>query len=821
MRYIPFVCCHLWLLCSLLSASEEPLEQRSHSSYSVLGSTTSGDLDAKLLDWWGSAKYAIYERNVEHDERNAGFELSTTVNHTITQVMSKVLARHLSGKPCISLPVNVSLHAWRYNQDSLESCLNNLSADAREGSSCTITCHDFSTLSTTLVCSKTESGWRLLGDAAENQCRWIMDSRVRNTTGGLVQGLLRPMSWKLADGQVQSGLVRTFWGIPYAERPARFAMARPLSSRWSGVQLIDYYNVDRNDSQRMHCLDGAPGDVFHGSEDCLFVDVHTPPNVSASLMPVLVWIFGAGFFMGDGWQNGHMDLASLAFRQGVVVVQISSRTAAMGHWAHPALSREYGDGSVGNIGARDQRMALRWVRENIEAFGGDPMRVTLAGHSSGAFNTFFHLLSPGSQGLIHGAILESPAVDSGWYWQNKEQAYEFYAKYGAALGCPEDDGSGSQIACLRSLPGKAFTDFVNRQAGLLKDRLQNSSDIGSGGLWGMIEAAYTAVLRSFEPAGLQRGDKSILANPLWPLLCFGMIVDGSPAGLPAAPRDLYEKGAFADVPIYMNHEADEGTLFGAMAMPFFPWTKHVSLTNAAVDSVLKWAFNSNARESEDMLTLYPHTWLSIPLPRLNQAITDAVFKCPIRRFAHVAAKRHPGKFFWAEHTFIASHSKSTAMALLHKDAGWFLGAHHCLPSIELMGFKFAPGQVQWNDDLQKDHRIINCHFALMVHCGAPGATPGTAECLPELPPPLTCQGLLTDELRPFPSYDSSTDVRQQLHPRMHDPIVPSNDENEKCRFWDEASPMVLIKNNCRSCSTGQSVGSGNYTEDGMHHEVLV
>eukprot|EP00928_Gymnodinium_smaydae_P015559 TRINITY_DN15761_c0_g1_i2.p1 TRINITY_DN15761_c0_g1~~TRINITY_DN15761_c0_g1_i2.p1 ORF type:complete len:807 (+),score=64.28 TRINITY_DN15761_c0_g1_i2:47-2467(+) len=775
-------------------------------------SETQGDVKdeqdaADLREWWGNASQEIYSKNVEHDVRGVGYELSKSLNDTIQDVTTKVLAQHAAGKACASLPVNIALHAWRYDQDVLDSCLHSLGANVHEGASCTMPCYDFPNLSATLVCSHTSSGWRLLGNPPEGQCRWTLESDVRNTTGGLVQGLVRPMRGVFADEHVEAGHVRTYWGIPYAKSLARFGLARPLASRWNGIHKVDYYDFDREDSKRMHCLDGVPSEGFHGTEDCLYLDVHVPPSRSSQLLPVLVWLFGSGFFMGDAWQDGHLDLASLAFRQGVVVVQVSSRTAALGHWAHPALSREYGDGSVGNIGARDQRLALKWVQANIEALGGDPARVTLAGHSSGAFNTFFHLLSPQSRGLIHGAILESPALDSGWYWQSKEDAYTFYSQYGAALGCPVDDGSGSQIACLRSLPTQDFVDFVSKQANALVNALKNTTDLGTSGLWDLVKTVYEVRFRKFEPTGLQVGDGSILSNPLWPLLCFGMIVDGSEAGLPAPPRQLYERGLSADVPVYMNHESDEGTIFGLLAVAMFPWSKHLSLTNDACDGILSWAFNANASETEALLSLYPHTNLEIPLDRVSTAISDGVFKCPIKRFARAMAQRSPRNIFWAEHTFVESDNHNAFTALLHKDAQWFLGANHNLPSCHLVGFDFAPTFFNWNDESQKNHRMMNCHFALMVHCGEPGATPGTSECLPSLPAPLACQGLLDEELRPFPPYDPLSGERHQLHPFKHDPIRPTDDELEKCSFWDTAPTTALIQGNCRGCASVRTTDS--------------
>ncbi|CAE8648931.1 unnamed protein product [Polarella glacialis] len=253
-------------------------------------------------------------------------------------------------------------------------------------------------------------------------------------------------------------------------------------------------------------------------------------------------------------------------------------------------------------------MALRWVQANIKGFGGDPGRVTLSGHSSGAFGVAFHLMSPASKGLFQGAITESATWDSGWYFQDKASAFTFYAELGEALSCPQDSSLGSsssaQLQCLRGLPQQAFFNFSQAQVVALTKRVTHDSKAMDA--WTVIEAVLSTMgaAGGIHKTGLLPGDSSILASPLWPALPVGIIVDGTDTGLPAPPRELYETGRIHEVPIYVNHEAHEGTLFAAILV-VYPWYKSPTLTHAAVDTMISWGTGDNATFSKQVVNLYP------------------------------------------------------------------------------------------------------------------------------------------------------------------------------------------------------------------------
>nr|XP_020740635.1 cocaine esterase isoform X2 [Odocoileus virginianus texanus] len=200
--------------------------------------------------------------------------------------------------------------------------------------------------------------------------------------------------------------VHTFLGIPFAKPPVgplRFAPPEPPES-WSGVKDVT--------SQPAKCLQDVDGmkrmtDKLWNvtlpstsmSEDCLYLNIHTPAHShKGSNLPVMVWIHGGGFVLG---MASMYDGSALAAFEDVVVVVIQYRLGLLGFFST-------GDKhATGNWGFLDQVAALRWVQQNIAYFGGDPGRVTIFGESAGGISVSLHLMSPMSQGLFHGAIMES------------------------------------------------------------------------------------------------------------------------------------------------------------------------------------------------------------------------------------------------------------------------------------------------------------------------------------------------------------------------------------------------------------------------------
>jgi para-nitrobenzyl esterase len=144
------------------------------------------------------------------------------------------------------------------------------------------------------------------------------------------------------------------------------------------------------------------------SEDCLYLNVWSPAKSSDERLPVLVYFYGGGFMAGDGSEPRY-DGESMA-RNGIVALTVNYRLNIFGFFAHPELSKESPHKASGNYGLLDQAAALRWVQENIAAFGGDPDKVTIAGESAGSVSVSAQMVSPLSKGLIAGAIGESGSI---------------------------------------------------------------------------------------------------------------------------------------------------------------------------------------------------------------------------------------------------------------------------------------------------------------------------------------------------------------------------------------------------------------------------
>ncbi|MBN8816226.1 MAG: carboxylesterase family protein [Sphingomonas sp.] len=213
---------------------------------------------------------------------------------------------------------------------------------------------------------------------------------ILNASAGSVKGL-------------RSGNANVFLGIPYAAPPIgerRWQPPAPLP-RWRGVRAAQTMGVA--------CMQPpmAPGPYDRGrvpmSEDCLTLDVTAP--ASARNAPVMVWIHGGTLIWGSG-HSAMYDGREFA-KRGIVLVSINYRLGVLGYLAHPELSKESPDGVSGNYGLLDQIQALKWVRANIAAFGGNPRNVSIFGESAGALSVEYLLASPLARGLFAKAIVES------------------------------------------------------------------------------------------------------------------------------------------------------------------------------------------------------------------------------------------------------------------------------------------------------------------------------------------------------------------------------------------------------------------------------
>jgi para-nitrobenzyl esterase len=239
----------------------------------------------------------------------------------------------------------------------------------------------------------------------------VMRTVVRS---GLVAGLV--LGTAHADDATRvktaSGIVRgsardavvSFKGIPFAAPPVgalRWKPPQPVQS-WSGVRAATSYGADC--MQIPFPEDAAPLGV-KPDEDCLYLNVWRPERAASGKLPVMVWIYGGGFVNG-GSSPAVYDGSAFA-RDGVVLVSFNYRLGNFGFFAHPALSAEQAQGPLVNYAFMDQIAALKWVQNNIAAFGGDPRNVTIFGESAGGTSVHALMTSPLARGLFQKAIVES------------------------------------------------------------------------------------------------------------------------------------------------------------------------------------------------------------------------------------------------------------------------------------------------------------------------------------------------------------------------------------------------------------------------------
>ncbi|HEY3757482.1 MAG TPA: carboxylesterase family protein [Opitutaceae bacterium] len=236
-----------------------------------------------------------------------------------------------------------------------------------------------------------------------------------------------------------------FRGIPYARPPVgdlRWREPMPALP-WAGVR--DAVHSGSPASQPKLGWNDAMAEASR--EDCLYLDVWTPHYPAASRLPVMVWFHGGANVAGSGGFDPLYRGRSLISHR-VVLVVVEYRLGILGFFAHPELTAESGHQASGNYGLMDQVAALRWVRDNIAAFGGDASRVTVFGQSAGGTDTAVLMASPLIRGLFSGAIDESGPLPSYSQTPSLADAEKAGTEVAAELHAP----ASAAIACLRSLP---------------------------------------------------------------------------------------------------------------------------------------------------------------------------------------------------------------------------------------------------------------------------------------------------------------------------------------------------------------------------------
>ena len=280
------------------------------------------------------------------------------------------------------------------------------------------------------------------------------------------------------EGIADNGL-KIYKGIPFAQPPLgalRWKAPQPPQS-WEGVKECKNFGPSpiQNSPKPFLCWTeefiAKPEPL---SEDCLYLNVWTPAKKANEKLPVFVWIYGGGLSSGSANCDIY-DGAELA-KQGIVFVSLNYRVGVLGFMAHPELSAESGHNASGNYGFMDQLQALKWINENIAAFGGDPDNVTIAGQSAGSFSVNAQIASPLAKGLFQKAICQSGGILGGRLMQNLSDA----EKQGQQFMELAEAGS---IEELRNIPAI---------------KLQEISNSPEAGRFGVVTDGYFLPERLFE-----------------------------------------------------------------------------------------------------------------------------------------------------------------------------------------------------------------------------------------------------------------------------------------------------------------------------------
>ncbi|MHA1843002.1 MAG: carboxylesterase/lipase family protein [Promethearchaeota archaeon] len=389
---------------------------------------------------------------------------------------------------------------------------------------------------------------------------------VLNTKKGKIKG-------------IQEANYQAFLGIPYAKAPTgklRFQEPQPMEA-WENIRDCTKFGP----IAPQHQADMPPINQPE-SEDCLYLNVWTP-KADDQLRPVMAWIHGGAFLIGAG-SRPRLNGARLASFGDVVVVTFNYRMGSLGFLNLPWIPP--------NLGIQDQIAALKWIKENIKAFGGDPNNITIFGESAGGGSVSILLAIPTARGLFHRAIMESGVASPLDY--EPESAKKGAEKFISKLGI-----SGENIEELQAIQLKKIIRTQKKIAGLI-------------GL-------------SFN-------------NPFRPY------VDGKI--IPEHPLELIRKGKASKVPIIIGTNLNEASFINA----FFTMATDDSKTknlNVTLKDGIK-ALGLKEKDIDKLIAIYEKTvrekYPSKPFKYWEMLITDLMFRIPSIRQLEAFIQHHPDAY---------------------------------------------------------------------------------------------------------------------------------------------------------------------------------
>jgi para-nitrobenzyl esterase len=421
---------------------------------------------------------------------------------------------------------------------------------------------------------------------------------------------------------------------------------------------------------------------FAPSEDCLYLNIDTPMDGSA--LPVMVWIHGGGFTLGEGLQaDGGTAGDRIARETGTVVVSMNYRLGQLGFLAHAALTEESPDQASGNYGLMDQTAALQWVQQNIAAFGGDPDNVTIFGESAGAFSVCSHLASTQSAGLFARAILQSGSCERPWPTLAAAQAQG--DAFSQALGCHSGE---DVLSCMRA-----------KSADEVLSALPPAPNFG------------------FNPTDEPTGH-------------WGPILDG--LFFTEQPSDAFSSGSFNQVPVIVGFTREEARLFtwlGEIAQP------PLEVTAESYEAQIARLLGGDTELAARAALEYPLESYSEPAVALAAVATDTIFRCPGKREVAKLAPFVPAYLYQFEYQ--DGHSQlEVALPFLGAELpSYDLGAFHGAdipyvfgydPLLEIDLHSFSTILHEWETGTTDDAlwREMLGYFAGFARMGEPNAEGG-------------------------------------------------------------------------------------------------
>ncbi len=390
----------------------------------------------------------------------------------------------------------------------------------------------------------------------------VAQIQTAKVTGGEVQGVV-------------TGGISVFKGIPFAAPPVgdlRWKAPAPLQP-WTGIKKADTFGLA--------CMQPAnsQGNTAPVGEDCLYLNVWTPAKKPGDKVPVIVWIYGGGF-SGGSTSIPMYDGMGFA-RKGVVLVSVAYRVGPFGFLAHPELSRESGKGS-GNYGLEDMIAGLKWVKENIARFGGDPGNVTIFGHSAGGMAVNMLAASPVTRGLFHRVI----CMSGGSF---------------APLQTSSQGGIGMGIPALK-LAESSGEGFLNQ-----------------------LGAADIKAARAMSAEEIQKNAGGGMGG-----IRFRPVADGYV--IPSDLYSIYQARRFNDTPILLGHTSNELGSFGGRG----------KVTAADFEKQVRTQYGPHA---DAILGVYPHSTDAEAAKSSTALSRESMFSWSTWTWARLQSEKGKGKAF--------------------------------------------------------------------------------------------------------------------------------------------------------------------------------